>query len=64
MMNRNSIAEKILCLYFNLEMQKKCLPLLSKALYPTAGGTDGILQKHAGHHHRACPLHHPFLGSN
>ena len=23
MMNRNSIAEKILCLYFNLEMQKK-----------------------------------------
>ena len=42
MMNRNSIAEKILCLYFNLEMQKECLPSLSKALYPTAGGTGGI----------------------
>lgn len=41
-MNRNSIAEKILCLYFNLEMQKKCFPSLSKALYPTAGGAGGI----------------------
>lgn len=42
MMNRNSIAEKILCLYFNLEMQKKCFPSLSKALYPTAGDAGGI----------------------
>ena len=44
MMDRNSIAEKILCVYFNLEVQKKkkWLPSFSKALCPIAGGAGGI----------------------